>query len=67
MIENILDPGNLNHPFEIWGEDSMLDEPAGQLGPLIWVATIDGQTGFGVLILGVLQVTGYFLVYMKFE
>lgn len=72
---NVLDPGHLNHPFEVWGEDSVLDKPAGQLRPLIGVATVDGETRLGVLVLSILQVTGYFLVctrdgsdldYMKF-
>lgn len=58
---NILDPGDLNHPFEVRGEDSVLDKPAGQFGPLIRVAAVDGKAGLGVLVLGVLQVTGYFL------
>lgn len=40
----------------------MLDEPAGQLVPLNGVATIDGQTWLSILVLGILQVTGYFLV-----
>lgn len=40
-IVNILDSGHLNHPFEVWREDSVLDEPAGQIVPLIWVGTID--------------------------
>lgn len=62
---NVLDPGHLNHPFEVWGEDSVLDEPAGQLVPLIGVATVDGQTRLSILILGILQVTGYFLVCTK--
>lgn len=43
----------------------MLDEPAGELGPLVRVATIDGQTRLSILVLGILQVTGYFLVYTK--
>lgn len=59
---NILDPGNLNHPFQVRGEDSVLDKPAGQFGPLIRVATVDGETRLSVLVLGILQVTGYFLV-----
>lgn len=58
---NILDPGDLNHPFEVRGEDSVLDKPAGQFGPLIRVAAVDGKAGLGVLVLGILQVTGYFL------
>ncbi len=61
--ENILDPGYLDHPLEVWGVDSVLDEPAGELVPLIGVATVDGQTRLRILILGILQVTGYFLVY----
>lgn len=40
-IVNILDSGHLNHPFKVWREDSVLDEPAGQIVPLIWVGTID--------------------------
>lgn len=40
----------------------MLDKPAGQFGPLVRVATVDGKTRLGVLVLGILQVTGYFLV-----
>lgn len=72
---NVLDPGHLNHPFEVWGEDSVLDKPAGQLRPLTGVATVDGETGLSVLVLSILQVSGYFLVctrggsdldYMKF-
>lgn len=63
--ENVLDPGNLNHPLEVWGVDSVLDEPAGQFGPLVGVAAVDGQTRLSVLVLGILQVTGYFLVYTK--
>lgn len=59
---NVLDPGHLNHPFEVRGEDSVLDKPAGQFGPLIRVATVDGETRLSVLVLGILQVTGYFLV-----
>lgn len=59
---NILNPGNLNHPFEVRGEDSVLDKPAGQFGPLIRVAAVDGKTRLGVLVLGILQVTGHFLV-----
>lgn len=59
---NILDPGNLNHPFEVRGEDSVLDKPAGQFGPLNRVAAVDGKTRLGVLVLGILQVTGHFLV-----
>lgn len=62
---HILDPGYLNHPFEVWREDSVLDEPAGQLVPLTGVGTIDGQTRLSILILGILQVTGYFLVCTK--
>lgn len=62
---NVLDPGHLNHPFEVWGEDSVLDKPAGQLRPLIGVATVDGETRLSVLVLSILQVIGYFLVCMK--
>lgn len=64
MMEILLDPGNLNHPLEVWGEDSVLDEPPGELGPLVGVAAIDGQTGLSVLVFSVLQVTGYFLVHI---
>ena len=66
-IENLLDPRHLNHPFKVRGEDSVLDEPAGELAPLIGLAAIDGQTRFSVLVLSILQVTGYFLVYTKVQ
>jgi len=55
----------LNHPFEVRGEDSVLDEPAGELGPLGGVAAVDGQARLSILVLGVFQVIGYFLVYPK--
>lgn len=45
----------------------MLDEPARELGPLIGVAAIDGQTRLSILVLGILQVTGYFLVKIKWR
>lgn len=61
MIEILLDPGNLNHPLEVRGEDSVLDEPAGELGPLVGVAAVDGQTGLSILVFSFLQVTSYFL------
>lgn len=64
---NVLDPGHLDHPLKVWGEDSVLDEPAGQFGPLARVATIDGKTRLSVLVLGILQVTGYFLVWTMFK
>lgn len=64
-MENVLDPGHLNHPFEVWGEDSVLDKPAGQLRPLTGVATVDGETRLGVLVLSILQITGYFLLCMR--
>lgn len=63
--ENSLDPGYLDHPFEVGGEDSVLDEPAGELVPLGRVAAVDGQTRLSILVLGVLQVTGYFLVHTE--
>lgn len=65
--ENLLDPGNLNHPFEVGGEDSVLDKPAGQFVPLVGVAAVDGETRLSVLVLGILQVTGYFLVHTDNE
>lgn len=65
MIENLLDPGYLNHPFQVWGVDSVLDEPGGELGPLVRVAAVDGQTRLSILVLSFLQVTGYFLVYTE--
>lgn len=43
----------------------MLDKPTRELVPLAGVATIDGQARLSILVLGVLQVTGYFLVYTK--
>lgn len=55
----------MNHPLEVGGEDSVLDKPAGELGPLVGVAAVDGQTRLGILVLGILQVAGYFLVYKK--
>ena len=64
-MENLLDPGHLNHPLEVGGEDSVPDEPAGELAPLVGLAAVDGETGLGELVLGILQVTGYFLVYRK--
>lgn len=45
--------------------DSVLDEPAGELVPFSGVATVDGQTRLSILVLGILQVTSYFLVYAK--
>lgn len=59
--ENLLDTGHLNHPFEVWWEDSVLDKPARQLVPLSRVAAIDGEARLGILVLGILKVTGYFL------
>lgn len=46
-------------------EDSVLDEPARELVPLAGVAAIDGETRLSVLVLSILQVTGYFLVHTK--
>ena len=43
----------------------MLDKPTREFGPLIGVAAVDGQTRLSVLVLGILQVSGYFLVYTK--
>lgn len=62
---DLLDTGHLNHPFKVWREDSVLDKPAGQLVPLVGVAAIDRQTRLGVLVLGILKVTGYFLVHIS--
>lgn len=45
----------------------MLDKPAGQLVPLVRVAAVDRQTRLGVLVPGVLKVTGYFLVHILRE
>lgn len=59
--ENLLDTGHLNHPFEVWWEDSVLDKPARQLVPLGRVAAIDREARLGILVLGILKVTGYFL------
>lgn len=39
----------------------MLVEPAGELGPLVGVAAIDGETGLGILVSGILKVSGHFL------
>lgn len=64
---NLLDTGHLNHPFKVWGENSVLDKPARQLVPLIRVAAIDRQTRLCVLVLSILKVTGYFLVYISRE
>lgn len=65
LSDNLLDPGYLNHPFKVRGEYSVPDEPVGELAPLIWVAAIDGQTWLSILVLGILQITGYFLIYTK--
>lgn len=64
-VRDLLDPGYLNHPFEVWGEDSVLDKPARELVPLGGVGAVDGQTRLSVLVLGILQVTGDLLVYTK--
>ena len=58
---NLLDPGHLDHPLELGREDLVSDEPARQLGPLAGVAAVDGEPGLCVLVLGILQVAGYFL------
>lgn len=39
----------------------MLDKPARQLVPLDRVAAIDREARLGILVLGILKVTGYFL------
>lgn len=65
IIKDLLDSWNLNHPFEVWGEDSVLDKPTRELVPLIGVGAIDRQTRLSILILSILQVTGYFLIYAK--
>lgn len=64
---DLLDTGHLDHPFKVWGEDSVLDKPAGQLVPLARVAAIDRQTRLGILVLGLFKITGYFLVHILGE
>ena len=57
----------MDHPLEVWGVDSVLDEPAGERGPLGGLAAVDGQTRLGILVLGILQVARYFLVHTEVE
>lgn len=64
---NVQDPGHLNHPLEVRGEDSVFDEPVGQLVPLTGAGTIDGETGLSILVLGIFQVIGYFLSYAEVQ
>lgn len=39
---DLLDPGYLNHPFKVGRENPVLDEPAGELGPLHGIGAVDG-------------------------
>ena len=59
--KDVLNPGNLDHPLEVGRENTVLVEPASQLGPLSRVATIDGQAGLSILVFGILKITGHFL------
>lgn len=65
--ENLLDPRYLNHPFEVWGVNPVPDEPVRELVPLVGVAAINGQTGLSILVLGFLEIIGYFLVFPKIK
>lgn len=57
----VLDPGDLDHPCHVGAVDAVADEPGGQFAPLIGTATIDGQAGLRVLVLGIHKVCSYLL------
>lgn len=54
--------GHLNHPPHVGRVYFMVNEPLGQIVPLIWRATVDGKAWLRMLVLTLLQIVGDFLL-----
>lgn len=61
FLQHLLDPGHLDHPAHVGGVEFMLDEPRGQILPLVSGAAIDGQTGLRMLVLALFKIMSHFL------
>lgn len=58
---HVLDTRHLDDPAHVGRVDLVLDEPAGQVGPLLRTAAIDGESWLRVLVLALLQLPGHLL------
>lgn len=57
--------GHLNHPPHVGRVYFMVNEPLGQIVPLIWRATVDGKAWLCMLVLTLLQIVGDFLLRVR--
>lgn len=62
---NSLYSGHLNHPPHVGRVYFMVNEPLGQIVPLIWRATVDGKAWLCMLVLTLLQIVGDFLLRVR--
>lgn len=60
-----LDSGHLNHPPHVGRVYFMVNEPLGQIVPLIRRATVDGKAWLCMLVLTLLQIVGDFLLRVR--
>lgn len=57
--------GHLNDPPHVWRMYFVMNEPLGQIFPLVRRASVDGQTWLRMLVLTLLQVMGHFLLKVR--
>lgn len=60
-LPHLLDPGHLDNPAHVGRVDLMLDEPLGQILPLVRGAAIDGEAGLSILVFALLQLMRHLL------